>query len=123
MAIIVWAFVFVGLALEVAKSTLIFLDYIGRSKAKCPPISARDRTQSISAIQRSPQSACDFWFSYFPMASKTATFFGLISTVIPLTLILSEVLYRCVELPGIAAGNALAASLGNYQHRSIGSSR
>jgi peptidoglycan/LPS O-acetylase OafA/YrhL len=123
VAIIVWAFVFVGLALDGRQIDAHF-SRLYRALEGQMSAYLGSRSYSIYLSHSAVAAIClRFWFSYFPMASKTATFFGLISTVIPLTLILSEVLYRCVELPGIAAGNALAASLGNYHHRSIGSSR
>jgi peptidoglycan/LPS O-acetylase OafA/YrhL len=42
------------------------------------------------------------WLEKFPAASKTMTLIGLSLIVLPITAILSVVLYRCIEAPGIA---------------------
>jgi peptidoglycan/LPS O-acetylase OafA/YrhL len=48
------------------------------------------------------------WLSAFPLASSTLTFIGLSLMTVPATLIASELLYRGIELPGIALGSWLA---------------
>jgi peptidoglycan/LPS O-acetylase OafA/YrhL len=48
------------------------------------------------------------WLVLFPMASRASTFFAVAAMAVPVTLIISELLYRGVEQPGIALGSWLA---------------
>ena len=122
VALIVWAFVFVGLALDHRQIKGTHISRLYRMLESRPSAYLGSRSYSIYLSHSAVIAIClRLWFSYFPTASKTATLLGLACIVVPLTLILSEALYRCVELPGIAAGNSLAASLSNHHHRSIGS--
>jgi peptidoglycan/LPS O-acetylase OafA/YrhL len=48
------------------------------------------------------------WLAMIPMASRASTFFAVAAMAVPLTLIMSELLYRGVEQPGMALGAWLA---------------
>jgi peptidoglycan/LPS O-acetylase OafA/YrhL len=44
------------------------------------------------------------WLALIPMASRASTFFAVAAMAVPLTLIVSELLYRGIEQPGMALG-------------------
>jgi peptidoglycan/LPS O-acetylase OafA/YrhL len=48
------------------------------------------------------------WLSKFPASGRYMTFFALSATAVPLTIAAAELLYRCIERPGIALGSRLA---------------
>jgi peptidoglycan/LPS O-acetylase OafA/YrhL len=124
VAVIVWAFIFIGLTLDDRQIKGTYFSRLYRMLEGQLSAYLGSRSYSIYLSHSAVIAIClRLWFYYFPTASKTVTFFGLVSIAVPLTLIFSEALYRSIELPGIAAGSVLASSLRNHRHyRSIQSS-
>jgi peptidoglycan/LPS O-acetylase OafA/YrhL len=51
------------------------------------------------------------WLLTSPVAKSTPTFLALTAMTVPLTILLSELLYRGVERPGIALGAMMARAM------------
>jgi peptidoglycan/LPS O-acetylase OafA/YrhL len=61
------------------------------------------------------------WLRLFPTAAPALTFIGVALLTIPLTLLVSELLYRAIERPGIRLGSRMVeARLGNPRRRKLG---
>ena len=77
VAIIVWAFVFVGLAIDHRQIKVAHFSRLYRVLEGQLSAYLGSRSYSIYLSHSAVAAIClRFWFSYFPTASKAATFFG-----------------------------------------------
>jgi peptidoglycan/LPS O-acetylase OafA/YrhL len=104
---IVWLIVMVGLSLDEEKS-LFTRAYRCLLESRAATYFGA-RSYSVYLSHFSATAIClRLWLWLFPSATKLATLFGLTAMMIPVVMIASELLYRGIELPGIALGARLA---------------
>jgi peptidoglycan/LPS O-acetylase OafA/YrhL len=108
--LLVWALVLTGMTLNrMDAATASFARGFHCALEGRVPTYFGSRSYSIYLSHFPIIAVChSLWLSAFPMALSTPTFFGLSLMTVPSTLIASELLYRGIELPGIALGSWLA---------------
>jgi peptidoglycan/LPS O-acetylase OafA/YrhL len=110
---LIWAFMLTGLALDRSTpngaSFARLYEWLLESRVA---LYFGSRSYSVYLCHWPALSVCLVgWFKVFPDAGDYATFFGVSTLLVPLTLAASELLYRSIERPGIALGSKLARSI------------
>jgi peptidoglycan/LPS O-acetylase OafA/YrhL len=108
--LMVWVLVFTGLTLDRANAGKTLFARVSRHALESSVATYfGSRSYSIYLCHLPIISVCHaFWLDLFPTALHVKTFFGVAAMALPLTLIISELLYRGIERPGIALGSILA---------------
>jgi len=110
--ILAWIIVLLGLERAQAASGDLFSQWFGRTLESRPAQFIGSRSYSTYLCHMPIIAICHrVWLAAAPHATPAATFPALALMTVPLTLLLSELLYRGVERPGIALGSMIAESI------------
>jgi peptidoglycan/LPS O-acetylase OafA/YrhL len=108
--LLIWALAFAGLVLDRASGGAASFARTYRRYLEGPIATYfGSRSYSVYLGHLPIIGVCHWvWLEIFPLAGRAATFFGVSAMVVPLTILAAEILYRCIEQPGIALGSKLA---------------
>jgi peptidoglycan/LPS O-acetylase OafA/YrhL len=110
--IVAWIIVVLGLERAQAASGDLFSQWFGRTLESRPAQFIGSRSYSTYLCHMPIIAICHrVWLAAAPHATSTATFLALFLMTVPLTVLLSELLYRGVERPGIVLGSMIAESI------------
>jgi peptidoglycan/LPS O-acetylase OafA/YrhL len=108
-----WAIVMIGLALDKSVSSTSVFSKIYYHALESPAATYfGSRSYSVYLSHWPIITLCTWlWLRLFPTATSASTFVGVALLTIPLTLLISELLYRAVEQPGIMLGSRIVTVL------------
>lgn len=110
--VLIWALVMAGLCLDAQAVSSPFAAAYGRLLEGPVARYFGSRSFSVYLCHFPVMTGClVLWLQRFPSAGRYSTFLALAAMTLPLTVAAAEVLYRCVERPGIALGSRWAGSL------------
>ena len=104
-----WALVMIGLALDRSVSNAFVFAKIYYLALESPAATYfGSRSYSVYLSHWPIITICAWlWLRLFPTATSASTFVGVALLTIPLTLLVSELLYRVIERPGIMLGSQI----------------
>jgi peptidoglycan/LPS O-acetylase OafA/YrhL len=110
--IVAWILVVLGLEHRRVAPGNLFSQWFGRLLESRPAQLIGSRSYSTYLCHMPIIAICHrVWLVAAPHATAAETFLALFLMTVPLTLLFSELLYRCVERPGIALGSMIAESI------------